>query len=89
MEIIKLDINRRGLGRITENVRQSFIIKYGGVRINGIGVRNNIKRPSFNEGELESSSLENGFWIVKRERESKMAVEFSHRGREYMMESDD
>ena len=82
-----MDINRRGLGRITENVRQSFI-KYGGVRIDGIGVRNNIKRPSFNEGELESSSLKNGFWIIKRERKSKMAVKFSHRRREYMMESD-
>ena len=87
MKIIKLDIKQRGLGRIIENVRQSFI-KYGSVRIDGVGVRNNIKGPCFNEGELESSSLENGFWIVKRERESKMAVEFSHRGREYMMESD-
>ena len=82
-----MDIKRRGLGGITKNVRQSFI-KYGSVRIDGVGVRNNIKGPCFNEGELESSSLENGFWIVKRERESKMAVEFSHRGREYMMESD-
>ena len=82
-----MNVNRRGLGGITENVRQSFI-KYGGVRINGIGVRNNIKGPCFNEGELEGSSLENGFWIIKRERKSKMAVKFSHRGREYMVESD-
>ena len=76
------------MGRITENVRQSFI-KYGGVRINGVGMRNDIKRPSFNEGELEGSSLKNGFWIIKRERESKMAVEFRHRRREYMVKSDD
>ena len=70
-----MDVKWRGLGRITENVRQSFI-KYGSVRINGIGMRNNIKGPSFNEGELESSSFENGFRVVKRERESKMAVKF-------------
>ena len=87
LEVIKLNINRRGLGRVTKNVRQSFI-KYGSVRIDGIGVRNNIKGPCFNEGELEGSSLENGFWIVKGERKSKMAVEFSHRRGEYMMESD-
>ena len=83
-----MNINRRGLGRITKNVRQSFI-KYGGVRINGIGVRNNIKGPCFNEGELESSSLEDGFRIVKRKRESKMAVKFRQRRREYMMETND
>ena len=87
MEIIKLDIKQRCLGRITENVRQSFI-KYGGVRVDGIRMRNNIKGPCFNEGELESLSLENGFWIIKGERKSKMAVEFRHRRREYMMESD-
>ena len=81
-----MNIKRRGLGRITENVRQSFI-KYGSVRINGIGMRNNIKGPSFNEKELESSSLENGFRVVKRERESNMAVEFRQRRREYMMET--
>ena len=75
------------MGRITKNVRQSFI-KYGGVRIDGIGVRNNIKGPCFNEGELEGSSFENGFWIIKRKRKSKMAVKFSHRRREYMVESD-
>ena len=82
-----MDVNRRGLGRIRENIRQSFI-KYGGVRINGIGVRNNIKGPCFNEGELEGTSLKNGFRIVKRERESKMAVKFRHRRREYMVKSD-
>ena len=82
-----MGIKRRGLGRIRENIRQSFI-KYGGVRINGIGVRNNIKGPCFNEGELESSSLENGFWIVKREGKSEMAVKFSHRRGEYMVKSD-
>ena len=88
MKVIKLNIKRRGLGRVTENVRQSFI-KYGGVRIDGIRMRNNIKGPCFNEGELKGSSFKDGFWIIKRERESKMAVEFSHRGREYMVESDD
>ena len=82
-----MGIKRRGLGRIRENIRQSFI-KYGSVRINGIGVRNNIKGPCFNEGELEGLSFKNGFWIIKRERESKMAVEFSHRRRGYMVESD-
>ena len=83
-----MDINRRGLGRIRENIRQSFI-KYGGVRINGIGVRNNIKGPCFNEGELEGSSLENGFWVIKGKRKRKVAVKFGYRRREYMMESDD
>ena len=82
-----MNINRRGLGRIAKNVRQSFI-KYGSVRIDGVGVRNNIKGPCFNEGEWECSSLKNGFWIIKGERKSKMAVEFSKRRREYMMESD-
>ena len=76
------------MGRIRENIRQSFI-KYGGVRINGIGVRNNIKGPCFNEGKLEGSSFENGFWIIKRERESKVAVECRQRRREYMMETND
>ena len=83
-----MNINRRGLRRITENIRQSFI-KYGGVRINGIGVRNNIKGPCFNEGELESTSLENGFRIVKRKRESKMTIKFRQRRRKYMMEPND
>ena len=82
-----MNIKWRDLGRITENIRQSFI-EYGGVRINGIGMRNNIKRLCFNEGELEGSSLKNGFWIIKGEGKSEMAVKFSHRRREYMVESD-
>ena len=83
-----MDINQRGLGRIRENIRQSFI-KYGSVRIDGIRMRNNIKRPCFDEEKLKGRSLKDRFWIIKRKRESKMAVKFRQRGREYMMEMDD
>ena len=53
-------------GGIQRGVRSlDAIVPYKFVRINGVGMWCNFRRPGFKIGELNSRSFENGFGIMK------------------------